>query len=137
MSTVDGWKHRWYGVWKEYGPAYRKCPSIRGFLRSDLVARYDRAGLRKYLTTASVIATTSRTSFPDPITGAIEGGSISYRTDGKWLWLDNLADLIDHYDVAIPPGWLREIERRNFTPPSLEEPEKVQLEWPPIVEANG
>lgn len=67
---------------------------------------YDKPALRRYLTTAEIVASTSRASFPSPFTGKQLAGSISFRTDGKWLWLDDLVDHIDQYGVTLPPAFL-------------------------------
>ena len=129
---LDKWNHRWFGVWREYGPAYEYCPSVRDFVFPTVVRCYDKARLRQYLTKAQIVASTSRHSFPCPFTGKLTGGSISFRTDGRWVWLDDLADYIDQYDVAIPTDWLREIEKNEYVPPFVEEAVVQKLEWPPV-----
>ena len=81
------------------------------------------------------MASTSRTSFPCPFTGKRTTGAVSFRTDGKWLWLDDLPDYIDDYDVAIPTEFLSEITSHAYIPPTIDLSALGQLEWPPV-EAN-
>ena len=133
MSEVDDWPHHWFGVWAEFGPAYQKCPSVHSFVKPDINAGYRKASLYKYLTTAPIVASTSRVNFPNAFTGDRVTGSISFRTDGKWLWLDDLAEYIDKYNVTIPARWLNDIEAHNYSPPK-ELPGNVSgsLEWPPL-----
>ena len=133
MSILDRWNHKWFGFWKEYGPRYDDCPSVRDFVFPDVVATYDKARLRNYITTAQIVASTSRRSFPCPYTGKRIAGSISTRTDGEWYWLDDLADYVDQFDVAIPSTWLRKIEANGYIPPPPIDPDAVEkLERPPI-----
>ena len=132
MSNADQWPYRWFGVWAEYGTVYAKCPSAISFVVPATNAKYEKAKLRAYLTSAPVVASTSRRNFPNPFTGERAAGSVSFRTDGKWLWLDDLADYVDHHAVTLPDAWLAEIEERNYIPPESVADEVVaQLEWPP------
>ena len=133
MNSLNQWNRRWFGVWKEYGPAFTACPSAREFVQPALSSSYDKARLRQYLTTAPIIAVTSRMGFPCPFTGQLTGGSIAFRTDGEWLWLDDLPDYIEHFAVAIPPQWLHAIQERGYVPPaSIREDVRESLDWPPI-----
>lgn len=133
MSVVDDWDHLWFGVWREYGPPYRACPSIRDWSQRDVASAYDLPRLRGYLTSAQVVASTSKSAFPCPFTGQPRFGSISYRTDGVWLWLDDLPDLIEQHGIAIPSAFLRRIQTNRFTPPPEVDQLQIEaLEWPVI-----
>jgi hypothetical protein len=131
MNIVDQWRHRWFGVWREYGPKYKDCPSIREFVAPELVTSYDKKRLREYLLSGQIVASTSRASFPCPFTGTRHKGSISFRTDGEWLWLDDLPDYIDQFDVAIPSAWLHSIKARDYQLRPVDEQAVMALEWPP------
>jgi hypothetical protein len=132
MRNLERWKHRWFGVWREYGPGYEACPSARDFVFPEITRTYDKRRLKEYLTNAHVIASTSRSRFPCPFTGRRTTGSISFRTDGHWLWLDDLADYVDRFDIAIPSEFLENIEKNGFTPPVVLEDVTQKLEWPPV-----
>jgi len=132
MSNLDKWNHHWFGVWQEYGPAYEDCPPVRDFVFPDVTRSYDKKRLTEYLTKAQVVAATSRNQFPCPFTGKRTGGSISFRTDGRWLWLDDLPDYIDRFNVAIPTEFLKEIEKNGYVPPAVEANIAERLEWPPV-----
>lgn len=131
MSNIDQWPFRWFGVWREFGPKYKECPSIREFVSPELVAHYDKKRLREYLLNCQVVASTSRASFPCPFTGVQQKGSISFRTDGEWLWLDDLPDYIENFNVAIPSRWLRSIEARSYEIQTVDDHSVMKLEWPP------
>jgi hypothetical protein len=133
VKNVSDWPHLWFGVWAEYGPAYEKCPSALAFVSPEVNRRYDKQRLRHYLCSAPEIAATSRSAFPNPFTGQRLPGSISFRTDGKWLWLDDLADYVDYHQVAIPDAWLADIVASNYNPPEIVSDEvMVRLERPPV-----
>lgn len=133
MSILDQWNHKWFGFWKEYGPRYEDCPSVRIFVLPEIASGYDKARLREYLTKGQLIASTSRRSFPCPFTGKRTAGSISTRTDGEWYWLDDLPDYIDQFNVAIPSSWLLKIESNGYVPPPPIDPEAIEkLELPPV-----
>jgi len=122
---IANWPNKWFGFWREYGQAYHRCPSIRDFVNPLISLKYDRL-------TAQVVASTSRSSFPCPFTGERKAGSISIRTDGSWLWLDDLADYIDDYNVVIPANWLTEIEIRSYIPPRVDLSKIQELQQPPV-----
>ena len=132
MIKIGEWPHRWFGVWKEYGPAFQDCPSIHDFVDHEVAAGYDKVALRRYLTEAEAMAATSRICFPSPFTGKHTGGSICYRTDGEWVWLDDLADYVDQYDVVLPTAFMRNIEKNNHVPPQVDQATMDLLEGPPV-----
>jgi hypothetical protein len=133
MSVLDQWNHKWFGAWREYGPAYELCPHIQEFVIPEVASRYDKVRLREYLTKSQVVASTRRGSFPCPFTGKRNCGSISFRTDGEWLWLDDLPDYIDQFNVAIPSSWLLMIEANGYVPPPPINPSAIEkLDWPPV-----
>jgi len=131
VNILDQWPHRWFGIWREYGPAYHECPSARDFVDPEATATYDKARLREYLSKAEVVASTSRHSFPCPFSGQRLTGSISFRTDGRWLWLDDLPDYVDNFDIALPSAFLKNIEQNDYTPPPVDPSVMKTLEWPP------
>lgn len=132
MNTIDQWSFKWFGVWREYGPKYKDCPSIREFVSPELVAHYDKKRLGEFLLNGQIVASTSRANFPCPFTGTRHPGTLSFRTDGKWLWLDDLPDYIENFAVAIPSKWLRSIESGGYEIRPVTDHEISTLQWPPI-----
>jgi len=114
------WPDKWFGYWREYGHAFRRCPSIDEFVDPDW--RYEhRAGLVAYLANAPVVASTSRFSFPW-LRGKGDGRMwVSVRTDGEWAWLDDIAYYVGEQALRPPDALVAAIEARNFTPPSEED----------------
>ena len=132
MASLE-WEHRWFGYWREYGPAYSECPSIRDFVDQQVVSNYNKEGLRSYLTSAPIVASTSRINFPCPFTGRRIAGSLSVRTDGEWSWLDDLPDYIEEFGVRLPARFEEKIQDLNFLPPTEVSPEQINaLERPPV-----
>lgn len=132
MNSLEQWPHRWYGVWLEHGPIYKECPSIRDFVSQDIISHSDKSRLLNYLRNGHVVASTSRSQFPCPFTGVRNTGSISYRTDGTWLWLDDLPEYVEHFNVDIPAALIRFIRENNYTVPYIDPHSLRSLEWPPV-----
>ncbi len=134
MTTIPEWKHRWFGVWSEYGERYSSCPSIYDFVNPQINSRYPVEQVVSYIKDAHTIAVTSRLNFPDPFDANRDQGSISYKTDGKWLWLDNLADYVQKNGVCIPERWLSDMQAAKFIAPGTVSEQLVRtLEWPPVI----
>ncbi|MEO1245768.1 MAG: hypothetical protein AAFX56_08835 [Pseudomonadota bacterium] len=133
MSTTrDKWHHRWFGVWREYGEAYRECPSIENFICPGASTGQDKKRIAHYLDTAHLIATTSRIQFPCAISGHRFFGSVSYRTDGQWLWLDDLSHYVIEHGVCIPPEMMEHMRTYHFEPPEVTEKQIEKLDWPAV-----
>lgn len=128
------WPYQWFGFWKEYGVQYQNYPSIKDFIDGKRNAEYDKDRLITYLQSGVIVAITGRQNFPSPITGAIVWGSVSLMTDGKWVWLETIEELIEHHNLVIPEVWYREIEQRNYCFPHVTDGQ-IQLlenmEWSP------
>jgi hypothetical protein len=59
-------------------------------------------------------------------------GSISFRSDGIWLWLDDLPEYIDKFNVALPSAFLGNILQNQYVPPPVGKEAAKKLEWPPV-----
>lgn len=86
--------------------------------------------LVEYLKSCRIVASTSRSGFAPLFDGEETSGSVSYRTDGEWLWLDVLAEYVDRYNVVIPDKWYEDIEKRNFVVPFVCAEKLESLDWP-------
>ncbi|WP_212006473.1 hypothetical protein [Chitinophaga sp. HK235] len=124
--TLHNWPYQWLGPWKEYGEGYEKYPSIKDFVDHEINAGYDKR-LIEYLNNGVIVCVTSGISFPSPFDGEIKRGTVAYRTDGKWLWLDNIADFVVENGLAIPEQWYYEIRERNFIIPDVSDEQIEQL----------
>lgn len=130
MYNIENWPFKWFGYWKEYGFNYYNYPSIQNFIKPQINKTYDKDKLLYYLDSGIEIASTSKSSFPSPIDGNIEIGSLSLRTDGEWLWLENISDLIKSFDVVIPIAFYENIQKNRFRIPRVTEKQKKKLEYP-------
>ncbi len=129
ILSIDLWPNRWFGIWREYGDSYKKCPSVNEYIFPEIVKKYELNKLLNYLRNCQAISATSRVHFPDPMTGEIINGSICYRTDGEWLWLDDLPDYIEKHSVAIPNEFLKNIIDNVYIPLEWSGDFK-NLDWP-------
>lgn len=128
------WPHKWFGCWRECGPEYGRCPSIEEFVDEswDYGRRDD---IVQYLSTAPVVATTSHVAFPWARGPGDDRSSLSYRTDGVWLWLDDLDYYVAEQAVRLPDALVAHIEERDFKPPTdadQSDLSPMDLPWPPV-----
>jgi hypothetical protein len=130
MDRLHDWEHRWFGFWSEYGPSFSRCPSIREFLRPRSGGSYDCNAVATYLSTAHVIMSTSRMAWPNPFGLSARPTSLSMRTDGVWVWPDDLAEQVEELGVALPTSLLEHMARNGFRPPGVSEQQIQELEWP-------
>jgi hypothetical protein len=132
MAIIDEWSYKWFGIWKEMGSHYSFCPSIYDWIDLKEVEIYGEnlPKILNYLRTATVVVTTNAINFPNIITGEKKFGSVSYRTDGVWLWFDDLADYIEKNHVTLPKNFVSHIMRQGYNPPNVSNIKPEDLDWP-------
>lgn len=129
-TSFVNWPHKWFGCWREFGAQYARCPSIDDFVDEGWgYARLE--PLLGYLSRAPVIATTSRLALPWAKGPGDGRSSVSYRSDGVWLWLDDLDYYVREQSVRPPDAFVARIEERSFEPPPQLEISPADLSWPP------
>ena len=131
-ENINKWPHKWFGIWNEYGDDYKKLVSIKEFVYPEVVKGYNLQGVKNYLTNSLLLSSTSRMAFPCPFTGKLYEGSISFRTDGEWLWLDDLPFYIENYNVALPTSFLQKMDKNNYMPVKLWGGNPEELDWPKL-----
>ncbi|MCS3533036.1 hypothetical protein [Chryseobacterium sp. JUb7] len=114
MRELENWPYKWFGFWKEYGEDYNNFPTITSFINNEINSNYQKVALLNYLKNGHIVASTSRSAFQNPFTSIIESGEISIRTDGKWIWLDNICEFIEHNDLVLPSNFYEDIKKNNF-----------------------
>jgi len=112
--NVDNWPFLWFGPWKEHGPSFSKYPSYENFIDPELNEKYDKEKLVHYLISSPITATTSRLNFTPLFDAKFESASISHRTNGSFVWLDDLAIYVANHNFVIPTSWYAQIEEQNF-----------------------
>jgi hypothetical protein len=132
MKELENWPYKWFGFWKEYGEDYNNFPSIISFINNEINSNYPKFQLLNYLKNGHVVASTSRSAFQNPFTSTIELGEISIRTDGKWIWLDNICEFIEYNDLVLPLNFYEDIKGNNFIISQKNSFNLESLEWPNI-----
>lgn len=132
MGSETRWDHRWFGIWKESGQQYSLCPSVYNFINLEINKRYDIEKLVGYLDTGHEVATTSRLNFPCIISGRKFDGPLTCRTDGVWLWWDDLSHYIKEHGLYIPSKMLENIEFNGYRVPPIEGLDIRTLDWPSL-----
>lgn len=130
--SYRNWPFRWFGIWKEYGIKYTNYPAIQMFVDPSINCIYEKQMLIEYLNRGIIVATTSRINFPSPFDGKISPGSISFRTDGNYMWLDNISELINYNNLIIPEKWHNEMKMKHFIMPEVSESQLENVEWPSL-----
>jgi hypothetical protein len=131
VKNVDQWVHKWFGVWREHGPKYNDCPSIREFVAPELVATYDKKRLREYLVSGHMVASASRRTFHVrlPEHGTRGPSRFGLMVNGSgWT----ISQTISTYmTLQFPTAWLCSIKTRDYEPEPVNEQAVTALEWPP------
>jgi hypothetical protein len=125
------WPERWFGCWREFGRGYERCPAVGTFVDGSW-AHPRHADIVAYLSSAPVVATTSRSAIPWAIGPGDGRSTVSYRSDGGWLWLDDLDYYVAEHGVRLPDAFVAAIEARAYTPPDDLGADIDDLPWPPV-----
>lgn len=125
------WPFKWYGLWKEYGVGYENYPSIFNFVDKNINERYDKDKLLEYLSNGSTVTSTSAINFPSPFHNDNNEGTVSFRTDGEWVWLDNIVKYIKYNNLLIPDIWLKKLIDKNYIL-DIKEIKLDKLDWPTL-----
>jgi len=139
MKT-DNWPYKWFGIWKEMGPGYNSCPSVYDWIDPEEVASYgdDLPRIKNYLRKATIIVTTSAMAFPNIISGKSKReDSVSYQTDGTWVWFDDLAEYVELNNVALPRNFYTHMKKHSFIPPDASNVNPDDLDWPSSIKSIG
>lgn len=136
MKKVKPWRQKWFGTWREMGSEYSKCPSIYDWIITEKGKQYcdDLTKIIHYLEFGYCLAATSAIMFPNVITGEQRSGSLCFRTDGVWVWQDDLVDYMVKNNVVIPDEFYSHMKKRLFILPDELSESSIrfeELEWPP------
>ena len=126
------WPYKWFGFWKEYGDDYCQFPSVFEFIDIKANSEYDKRLLIPYLKEAVVVAATSASAFPSPITAKENLGAAAIRSDGVWIWLDTIVNLVEHDNLALPWIFYEHIKFMNFNLPTDIDIDFDQFQWPSL-----
>ena len=130
-SPFAAWDQHWFGFWREFGPEYAACPSIETFV--DPTWHHPRLdGIVEFLATAPIVATTSRLAIPWAKGEGDDRRSISYRSDGRWVWLDDLDYYVAEQRVRLPDAFVAAIEGWDYSPPTDLDVDPQDLPSPPV-----
>jgi hypothetical protein len=71
-------------------------------------------------------------AFPCVFTGHEFDGPLSCRTDGVWVWWDDLSHYLKEHHLVIPGEMLHNIQANDYETPSVTLEQILRLEWPPV-----
>lgn len=121
-------------LWKEYGDRYREYPTVRQFVDERVNATYsDKTKIGIYLNENYGVAFTSKMNFLSPFTGKMSFGSIAFRTDGKWYWLDNIFEFVENHNLILPVKFYEHMKENNFQIQDVQPGQIASLERPSLI----
>ena len=124
---LNGWSHRWYGFWRT-AESDSDLPRIEDAVRENIVIDH-LDGVVSYLENTPIVLATSghrtRCLFCDE-----QIGSSVYRSDGVWLWPDDLSHYVRVHEVALPEAFVEHIRNVNYIPPDECRVRLEDLPWP-------
>jgi hypothetical protein len=109
FPSVGGFRELEYG--RPDGPSLRAAVRTEGPEHERDLVLYLRSGSALFCTPSAVLDVLSST-------GAVIGG-LHLLTDGKWLWYSDLAHYVEHYHVALDPGFIEHVQSNDWTVPEL------------------
>ena len=87
-----------------------KDGSIKTFLTDKVM--YDKFSVAKYLRNGKKIASCPK-SLIEPIKGSVIANSFAILSDDKYFWVENLADLVEKYNITLPKEFLKAVQNDN------------------------
>ena len=106
------WPHKWYGIW--HGGSGDVLPAVEDYIDTSWSIP-DMKAVQYYLAHAPVLFTVlGGTCLVDPS----HHFSSRPRTDGVWLWFDDLVHYVDAHHVRLPDEMLKHIRSSGCEPPT-------------------
>jgi hypothetical protein len=120
-------KLRQLGFFRELHHGKPEGPSLVESVQQK--ADYDTAAIVSYLRSASIwynhlgiVHDVLNSSHP-------RIGAAHIHTDGIWIWPEDLAYYVEHYNVALPSDFLDHVKLRMYRPPKEHEINFAELEF--------
>lgn len=139
MSIFSEWPHKWFGFWasassNKASTSY-SLPLITEFLEEKHRVVHGHE-VESYLLNAPRILTVPTSECVFERDNLDHVGTLCLRTDGEWLWWDNIVHYMIHHHLRLPDALIEHIGNKDFEPPkSLEltvQDMLERLEWPVI-----
>ena len=110
MNIFQSWSHRWFGWWREEGVStpIDTFPSVYEFQDRDWL--YPKKNLLvQYLSESPILFRLGSVKYAF-------GGYVSrtVRTDGFWVWCDDIVPYVLNHQIRVPNNLLIHLEDRNF-----------------------
>src|SRR4051794_18919741 len=92
---------------EQFGPLAKFYPSLRRYVCDT--PQPDEARILNYLMSGREEITITGPNFPDalnPVHGEDIGSSITWMTDGVWVWQDSLIYYVEEYHIRLPRSFV-------------------------------
>lgn len=106
------------GQWQEHYPFNKSVvlPSIKNHINKNFKERADFKQIINYLKKGKNVLASSRIAFPNIFTGEVYSGALCYRTDGEYLWPDDLVMYMEKHDIGLPDYFIEHILKNEYQP---------------------
>jgi hypothetical protein len=122
-------KFKKFGYWREHNENYSYNPKIEEYVDVEINNTYEKNKLVGYLNAGGIVAVTSGLAFENPFTKEKFSDSFAVKTDGLYMWPEDLVVYIEHNGVVIPDEWYKYIESNNFKIPEAVKLENPDVDW--------
>jgi hypothetical protein len=122
------WDQRWFGYWR-VRDAEAHLPRLADFIDPTWQPE-DKKRLIDYLRGAPLALATCA-GFVKCLLCSRQLELGSHRSDGTWLWPDDLAHYVEEHEVRLPTNLEQHIRDHHYRAPEQLEVPVEQLPWPP------
>ena len=122
------WPFKWFGIFRSSTDPPSLFPRFDEFVDPDWLP-YDKNQIVLYLATAPMVLTTSLPDTECEICKSILTVG-TFRSDGEWLWPDNLAHFVGHHNIVLPDEMVNKIRAMNYIAPANCDKSFESLPWP-------
>lgn len=124
---ISAWQNHWFGFWRvEKGDG--SIPSVEEVVDTNW-SPDDRGSLIEYLKNSPVAVTTA-VGFCKCLCCSQQLEIGCFRTDGVWLWPDDLVHYVESHRVRLPDAFVDHMRLHNYIPPAILTRPSDELPWP-------
>jgi hypothetical protein len=127
-ANSTNWPYRWFGVFRERDDEPSQYPLLTEFQEPEWRLAESRK-IVNYLNSAPNVLVTCAGQMSCPLCGLVLSRG-SWRSDGVWLWPDDLGHYVEMHQVTLPDRFADWIEERDFVPPTSCSVPVSELPWP-------
>lgn len=127
-EIANTWDKKWFGFWGDEEKVTMHPFSIDDHVDSSWMPS-DREKLVHYLRSSPVAIMAQVGDSKCGLCNELITGSC-YRSDGEWLWTDDLAHMVEKHFFILPDSFVNHIREKSYMPPESISVSISDLPWP-------